>query len=190
MKQICKNKIPQGAKLVFEGIVHEVYHWEQEMFDGSLVNFERLKRSDTATIIAVVGKKIILQEQSQPHRGSFLSLPGGRCEKGETPKDSAARELLEETGYASEDLILWKTVVPSCSIVWENHYFIARDCQKRQKPHPDNGEKIKNKLISFEDFLLLSENEQFRHKDLVGFLYRLRLHPKEKKAFKRLLIGK
>ena len=31
-------------------------------------------------------------------------LPGGKCESGETYRDAAIRELLEETGYLAEDL--------------------------------------------------------------------------------------
>jgi len=189
MDQENKN-LPEGAKLVFKGVIHDVYQWEQEMFDGRKAIFERIKKLDVSTVIAIVGDKIILSEQEQPHKGSFLSLPGGRCNKDELTIDAARRELLEETGYTSDDLFLWKNFPPPSTIIWSDDYFIARDCKKTQEPNLDNGEKIKNKLISFDEFMMLSEEDSFRHKGLIGTLLHMRLHPEEQAEFKKLLFGK
>lgn len=182
--------MPKNAKLVFKGVIHDVYHWEQEMFDGSKSPYEKITKPDTTAVIAIVGGKIILSEQEQPHKGSFLALPGGRCEEGEKSIDGAKRELLEETGYVSDNIFLWKTLHPSSTILWNDDYYIARDCKKVREPAPDNGEKIKNRLISFEEFIMLSENDHFRHRGLVSLLLRMRLHPEEQEEFKKLLFGK
>lgn len=184
-----KNRIPDSAKLVFKGVIHDVYQWEQEMFDGSHATFERVVRGDTAGIIAVVGDKIILQDQEQPHRGAFVSLPGGVCNKGEEAIEGAKRELLEETGYVPEEISLWKTLELSTSVIWHDHYFIARNCRKVQETDHDNGERIENRLINFDEFLMLSENERFRHRNLVAVLLHLRLHPEEQAELKKLLFN-
>lgn len=99
-----KSKLPSEANLVFKGKIFEVWQWEQEMFDGTKETFEKLKRANTALVIPLVGKNILIQEQEQPDKpGPFLSLPGGRCDESEKPLEAAKRELLEETGYASDD---------------------------------------------------------------------------------------
>jgi ADP-ribose diphosphatase len=183
------KKLPKDAKVVFDGIIYDVYHWEQEMFDGSNATFERLKRKDTATAIATVGDKIILLEQEQPFAGKFLSLPGGRADGDEKTIDIATRELLEETGYAAKSMNLWKRYNPISTILWNNDYYIARDCKKEQEQSLDSGEKINMKLISFEDFLMLSEDDSFRHNDLKRDLFYFRLHPDKKEKFKKLLFG-
>ena len=41
------KKIPNHARLVFKGILHHIYQWEQEMFDGSVQTFEAIKKNDS-----------------------------------------------------------------------------------------------------------------------------------------------
>ena len=185
-----QKELPENAKLVFKGFIHDFYQWEQEMFDGTKNTYEMIKRVGSTSIIAVVGDKIILQEQEQPRLGQFLSFPGGRLEKDEEATTGAKRELLEETGYTSNDLVLWKKYNSIPNMDWDDYYFIARNCQKIQEPKLDNGEKIKNSLISFADFLMLSENEKFRHKVFISDLLCLRLYPEKLEEFKNLLFGK
>jgi len=186
-----KKKLPENAKLVFKGVIYDVYHWEQEMFDGSKATFERLKHKDTANVIAIVGDKIMLLEQEQPVKGKFLSLPGGKGEDGEKTVEIARREFLEETGYVAQALDFWKRFnSPISSMLWNNDFYIARNCTLQQEPELDNGEKISIKWISFEDFLMLSEDDSFRHRNLKKELFYLRLHPEEKEKLKNLLFGK
>ncbi len=160
------------------------------MFDGSTEIFERLKRPDTAQTIPIVGSQILIQTQEQPQRAKpFNSLPGGRCDGDEDPLEAAKRELLEETGYASDDWTLWKQQNPVSKIEWTVYTYIARNCVQRQKPKLDAGEKITNHLIDFEEFLMLSEDPSFYEKELVGPLLRARHDPKARSEFQQLLFG-
>ncbi len=184
------KKLPKNSKLVFEGVIYDVYQWDQEMFDGSKETFEKLKRKDTATVIATIGDKIILLEQEQPLKGKFLCLPGGRADSDdEKTVDIAKRELVEETGYVPGELILWKRFNSISSIIWNNDYFVARGCELKQEQKLDSGEKITVKLINFEELLMLSEDDNFRHGDFKKDLLYLRLYPEEKEKFKKLLFG-
>lgn len=185
-----KNVIPKNAKKVFSGVLYDVYQWKQKMFDGSSGTFERIKRLDVTAVIATVGNKIIVQKQTQPHKGSFVSLPGGGMEKDEKPLESAKREFLEETGYISKDISLWKTINRSSGVHFKEYVYIFRDCEKTQEPELDGGEKIKNIFISFEEFLKLTDLDEFRHKVIALILLRLRLNAKAKKEFKKLIFGK
>ena len=92
-------KIPEVAKCVFQGIFFDVYHWPQDMYDGSTRTFEMLKRKPSVDIIATQGDRILLTEEEQPNKGKFVSIPGGQLEEGESFLACAKRELLEETGY-------------------------------------------------------------------------------------------
>jgi ADP-ribose pyrophosphatase len=181
-------KIPDSAKRVFKGIIFDVYQWEQEMFDGTTKTFEMLKRVDIAEVIAVVGDKILIQLQQQPGReNQYISLPGGRMDEGEDILVGAKRELLEETGYVSDDWELWHEVHGEWKIEDVLYFYIARNAKYQQDPQLDGGEIITNKLITFEEFLGLTEDKTFHETELVNFLLRLKLDPNKKEEFRKLL---
>jgi len=76
-----------------------------------------------------------------------LEIPGGMVEKGDTPKDAAVRELLEETGYKAEKLSLLGMVHPNPAI-FNNRCFtyLARNTQKVNAGKPDETEDIEVSL--------------------------------------------
>lgn len=185
-----RKPLPKKAKRVFKGVIFEVWQWKQKMFDGSYQVFERLKRPDTCQVIPIVGDKILIQMQKQPDVvKAFPSLPGGRRDEGETPLKAAKRELLEETGYASNEWKLWRKQEPYSKLIWTVYTFIASNCRKIQKTKGDSGEKTKPKLITFNEFLELSDNPDFYEKELVGVLHRARYDKKFQKEFYKLLFG-
>ncbi len=186
-----KNQLPLNAKLAFKGAIFEVWQWEQKMYDGTVETFEKLKRSNTAGVIATVGDKILIQIQEQPDKPNpFTSIPGGRCEEGESSFEAAKRELLEETGYVSRDWELWIEQDPARKMVWTVSTYIARNCCYVQLPRLDAGEKIATRLISFDEFLMLSEDKNFYEKELVNALYRARFDKFFKKKLYKLLFKK
>lgn len=59
-----------------------------------------------SAVVAVIDNDVLLIEQYRPAVNDvLLELPAGRTEPGETPEETAARELLEETGYVAERLV-------------------------------------------------------------------------------------
>ncbi|HKY74490.1 MAG TPA: NUDIX hydrolase [Patescibacteria group bacterium] len=181
-----KTHLPPNAKKVFQGQIFEVYQWDQQLYDGSIATFERLKRVDTAQVVAVVGDRILIQKQEQPSLGTFFSLPGGMCDSYEEPPlEAGKRELLEETGYQSDFWTLWRTHQPFSKIIWTLHTFFARNCVKIQEPALDAGEKIQNILMTFDEFLSLADEPTFRDADLIPDMLRAQRSKTERDAFKQ-----
>ncbi len=182
-------QIPPQAKLVFKGVCFEIWQWEQEMFDGSKAIFERVKPQDSVHVIATVGEKILIQDQQQPTRTeNFLSLPGGRCEWGEDPLACGKREFLEETGHASDNWELFLKISPMGRMAWMIYTFIAKDSRRVSEPHLDAGEKIENRLITFEEFLKMDEAPRFR--SLAPTLVRARYDAAFRADLHRRIFGK
>lgn len=191
-KQTRKQKnLPVGAKLVFKGVIFDVWQWKQKMFDRSYATFENLKRADTVNVIAVIGQKILLLKQKQPDWKRYKNtLAGGRVDEGESPLEAAKRELLEESGYVSNEWKLWKKQNPYNKLIWTVYTFVAHNCYQKQKPEKDAGERIKPVLVTFEEFLKLSDNPDFYEKELVGVLHRARYDKKYQKELYNLFFKK
>ncbi len=152
--------MPQNAKKVFEGVIFDVYQWEQKMYDGTTEIFERLDRADTVDVLATTKEgKIIIQRQSQPDREeAFLCLIGGRVEKGEEPLDAAKREMLEETGFTSMQWSHFFSFSPMLKLRWVMHVFVARDSDKSAEQNLDPGEKIEVREVTFDEFIELVDS--------------------------------
>ncbi len=184
-----KLRMPDDAKLVFKGVVYDVYHWQQKLFDGSTATFERLKRHDTACVIAVTeDKKIILLNEEQPGRLPYLAIIGGRIEEEENPLDAAKRELLEESGYYSEDWELFIAEQFSSKFDWATFIFVARKCKKVTEQKLDPGEKIQVKLVDFEEFLDLASGETFHDNELKIHILEAKLHPQKKEELRKIIL--
>jgi len=181
------SKVPDSAKLVFKGMIFDVYHWEQEMFDGTRETFEQLKRVNTVEIIATTGDTILLAREEQPGRGRYTTLFGGRCEEGEEPIESAKRELLEESGYESDDFELYKTYEPLNKIEWKIFVYVARNCKKVKDQHLDSGEKIDVLECDFESGVEIMMGKEFRSNAFVTDLLRAKVEDKNLENFKKLV---
>ncbi len=184
------NKLPPQATRVFQGKIFDVYQWKQRLYDGSTAIFERLKRPDTAQVIAVTeDKQTIIQEQEQPDQHEpFISLPGGRVDMENNPLVAAKRELLEETGYASDDWELLSEQAPHSKIIWTVYTYIARRCRKQQEPQLDKGEKIALCFVSYDELLQLAYDERFRDPFIKTYLLKACLETNAREQFHTLLM--
>lgn len=63
---------------------------------------EVLTKPDSVSIVAVDGSQIVVVRQTRAGaNGVTLELPAGSLDPGETPEETAARELQEECGLAA-----------------------------------------------------------------------------------------
>ena len=182
-----KQPIPDHAKKVFDGVIFDVYQWEQELFDGTKTIFEKLKRSDTVVVFPVLDDgKIILTEQQQPGKQSFIGATGGRVDEGEDILEAAKRELLEESGYEASEFILWDAQHPTSKIDWVIYTFIAKGLKKVSDINLDAGEKITLKPVNFDEFIELGTNEKFAEKEIIFKLLEAKLYPEKKEELRKL----
>jgi len=183
--------LPPNARLVFKGVIFEVWQWDQKMFDGTTEVFERIWRCPTVEIIAAVGDRIIIEDQEQPDRKDIISLPGGRADRSEDLLEEAKRELLEETGYESADWDLLLTHGKNNKVIHEVCYFIARDCKKVKEPELDSGEKIETSSITFEEFLALSDDPHFwTSPEFIVYLLMAKSDPKKAEELRERIFSR
>ena len=185
-----KQELPAEAKLVFKGILFDIYQWQQKMFDGSYRTFERAHRRD-ASIVIPISKEgtILVSEQEQPSRELFYTTAGGLIDDGETPLEAAKRELLEETGCVAEEWQLWQTIHPSGTIIWSIYIYIAKGCHKVEEQHASGGEKISVRFVSFDEFVEFVLDKKFRETSIMFKFLEAKAYPEKMEEIKKLFFG-
>jgi ADP-ribose pyrophosphatase len=73
-----------------------------------------IRTRDYVHVLAITrDQTFVLVRQFRPAIEMFtLELPGGHVDDGETPEQSARKELLEETGFVAEQVTLLGTLAP------------------------------------------------------------------------------
>lgn len=189
-KLVRKSNIPSSAQKVFSGVIFSVYQWQAELYDGSTDTFECIARPDTAGVLAVTqDKQIIITRQEQPHMDPFYSLVGGVCDPGETPLQTAQREAREEVGIISATWEEWFSVRLSQKLDWNIHQFVARDCKLGAELQHDAGEKIEIELVSWERFVELIKQDDFRDQAVALKLLRQIHEDKSEVKIRKWLLG-
>jgi len=177
-KPNSKQPIPKHAKRVFRGIIFDTYQWKQKLYDGSYVTFEKIKRKSTVGVLPITKNGlIILTEQTQPPNYKFLGLLGGIVDDKDKNEDillAAKRELAEEAGLKAEKWILWYAIQVFEKVEWSIYNFIAKDLTKIKVENPDKGEKIKLLYVSFNEFIQMTAQENFRDSEIALKIYQLK----------------
>ncbi|KND47315.1 MAG: ADP-ribose pyrophosphatase [Parcubacteria bacterium C7867-004] len=182
--------MPTDAVQVFKGILFDVYQWQQELFDGSFATFEKLSRNDSAVIIPILPNgKLLLAYDEQPGRDPVITFPGGQGEEGESSEVMARRELLEETGYEADELILLRASQPSSKIDWAIYTFIARGLRKVQEAELDAGERITLREVTLDELIDMAEDPLFQNRELVIDLVKARYDTEARASLEKLLFG-
>jgi len=101
--------------------------------DGSAHDYFRVVSHDWVQIIPVTASDEVVMVRQYRHGSStlVLEIPGGLIDEGEDPAIAAARECLEETGYAADRVLPLATLNPNPAIHSHRlHSFLARDVRK------------------------------------------------------------
>ena len=107
--------------------------------------FIRGVRRDYSTIVPFASDDEILMIKSYRHLVDSVQLevPSGYIDEGESPKQAAVRELLEETGYAAERMVHVGTYTLDYSMFQQNgHVFAAYGLAKKGGQKLGRMEKI------------------------------------------------
>lgn len=92
-----------------------------------------------------------------------MGFPAGYIEENEKEEVSALRELEEETGYTSDNLIsLGKFYQDQGCSAACNSYYLALNCKKVKEQNLDKDEFIKYILVDFDELEWLLENGYIR----------------------------
>ena len=106
--------------------------------------------NDAVIIIPILKNGEVLLERTYKHGcGEIIyEFPAGLIDDGEAPETAAARELLEETGYAAEKLTLLGELFSSPTGSAMKHiYYLGENCERVSDPDLEPAEQIEVELL-------------------------------------------
>lgn len=141
---------------------------------GSEHDFFVLESSDWINIIPLTANEEVVMIEQYRHGSEevTLEIPGGMVDAGESPEVAAAREMLEETGYAATREVVGLGKVRPNPAIHNNwiHTFLARDVELRQKPVIESTEHTIVRLVPLADVPSLITDGTINHAlVVVGF---------------------
>lgn len=119
---------------------------------------------DWVQIVAFDRQDRILITRQYRHGAALISteFPCGAVEPGEAPAQAARRELLEETGCTSQDLLPLSSLSPNPARYTNRiHAFIAIDTQHVQAQSQDETEEIEFSFLTLSEVLSLIDQGAF-----------------------------
>ncbi len=120
------------------------------------------------------GKIIMIRQWRHGINAESLEVPGGVIDPSDsTPSKAALRELEEETGYSSQEIISLGKVRPNPAIQTNYcHFFFATNCTLKGNQNLDLGEDIEVSLLRLEEIPALIEKEIICHSLPICAIYR------------------
>ena len=136
-------------------------------------DFYVIEAPDWINIIPITkaGEVVLIELYRHGTEEVSLEIPGGMVDPGEQPHETAARELLEETGYEAREVELLGRTRPNPAIQdnWI-HTFLARDVEHRCEPSNAGTEQTRVRLVPLEQIpALITEGEITHSLVVVGF---------------------
>jgi ADP-ribose pyrophosphatase len=135
---------PLGGETVFEGSQFSVHVERFRHADGEVVERELVRRQDAAGIVAYDDEYVwLVRQPREAIREYTLELPAGKLDvAGESPLQTAQRELAEEIGREADD---WRAILafhPSTGYTDEVVHLFAATGLRDSDVEPDPGERI------------------------------------------------
>jgi len=160
---------PDGEHLVYETPWWDFYYDDTIRSNGSPGKYAWAKihsGNGGAMVVPVTpsGRCLMIKLFRYPAKRYMWEFPAGMIEDGETPEEGGQRELLEETGYASET---WSDLGP----IYQNpashtnlcHLWLADDATPTGATSPGAGEHIQALVMSEAEVVVAVRDGRIAH---------------------------
>jgi ADP-ribose pyrophosphatase len=140
--------------------------------DGRPITRETVQHPGAVVIIPLMadGSVCLLRNYRVAVHQMLIELPAGTLESGEKPKDAAARELAEETGYAAGRLDPLAELLMSPGILNERMYVFVATELSSGKPAPEAGEEIEAFVVPWQEALAMTEDGRIQDAKTIAAL--------------------
>lgn len=153
-----------SSEPIFSGKIITLQVDEVELPNGRTSKREIVKHPGAVAILPLTNdNNIVMVEQfRKPLERTIVEIPAGKLEKGEEPRETAIRELEEETGYECDSLEWLISFYTSPGFADEIvHLYIARGLKKKKDAATLDEDEFVNLLeVSLEEAIQLIKEQK------------------------------
>jgi ADP-ribose pyrophosphatase len=142
------------------------------IFPERLPPREVVRHPGAVTILPLLedGRICLIQNYRASVDRTLIELPAGTLEPSESPKQTAARELTEETGFVAGNLQSLHEYYLSPGVLDERmHVFVATELSL-DKPNREPDERIENLVVSIDEALAMVRDQRIQDAKTIASL--------------------
>lgn len=169
------------SRVVYQNRIVQVREETYRFVPNNIVrDFTVLGFADWVNIIPITpeGKVVMIRQYRLGTRSETLEIPGGLISEGDAdPAEAALREMIEETGYHSDEVVHIGTVEPNPAIQNNRcHTYLARNAVPVSGQNLDPTEAIEVELVDRKDIPALVHSYRITHGLVLAALAHLMIH--------------
>jgi ADP-ribose pyrophosphatase len=172
-KKYTRAKILR-SKIIYKGPVFGVRRDEVLEPGGVRTTREVVTHPGSVVILPLLpdGRILLVRQYRHATRQFLWELVAGRIERGENPRQAAARELLEETGYRAKRYRVFLDIFPTPGFLEERMYILLAQGLTSGDARPEEDEKIISRVFSRSQLRQMIRRGKLRDaKTIAGLLY-------------------
>ena len=162
------------SEMIYKGPVFGVRRDEVLEPGGVRATREVITHPGSVVVLPVLidGRVLMIRQYRHATRQYLWELVAGRIDEGETVKEAAARELLEETGYQAKRFCLFLDLFPTPGFLEERMYLLLAEGLTKGKAQPEEDEKIFSRAFRVGELKQMMKRGRLRDaKSIAGLLY-------------------
>ncbi|MDW0109129.1 NUDIX hydrolase [Sporosarcina aquimarina] len=141
------NEKTVTSETLYCGKIIELRVDEVQLPDGKLAKRELVKHPGAVAVIAITdeGKLVLVEQFRKALERTIVEIPAGKIEPNEDPKQTAIRELEEETGYRANEFTYIQSFSTSPGFADEViHLYLAKSLEKVENPAAGDEDEFIN----------------------------------------------
>jgi ADP-ribose pyrophosphatase len=163
-----------SSKVMYKGPIFGVRRDEVLEPTGVRATREVITHPGSVVVMPVLpdGRIVLIRQYRHAARQFLWELVAGRMEPGESARQAAARELIEETGYRAKRLRVFLDLFPTPGFLEERMYILIAEGVTVGMAEPEEDEKITAKAFTRPELEKMIQRGVLRDaKSVAGLLY-------------------
>lgn len=166
-----------SSTTIYEGPVFGMRRDEVIEPSGVRTTREVITHPGSVVVLPVLadGRILMIRQYRHATRQYLWELVAGRIDAGESPREAAARELIEETGYRAKRFKIFLDVFPTPGFLEERMFILLAEGLTAGVAKPEEDEKIISRAYNLKQLEAMIRRGKLRDaKSVAGILFYMR----------------